>query len=837
MENWQKTGCVLCAQNCGLEVLVENNRMVKVRPDKDNPRSRGYACRKGMNVAHYHHHADRLTHPLKRNGDKFEKISWDQAISEISKKLGDVIDRHGPRSFAYMGGGGQGCHFDALFGIQFMRSLGSKYHYNPLAQELTGHYWVNGRVLGRQNRIPVPHEDEADMLIAWGWNGMQSHQMPRAPIVLKNFASNPDKLLVAVDPRRSETAAVANIHIPVRPGSDALLLRAMIALILEKEWQDKAYIQKYVSGWETIRPWFEVFDVHQALDVCGLAYEQIEELCRLLATRKWCLHADLGVLMNRHSTVTSYLQAILLAICGRYCVPGGNIIPGTLMPLGMNSDERDSGAWRTLATDFPAITSLFPPNVLPEEILSDHPERIRAVIISSSNPLRSYADTTAYEKAFAELDLLVTIELSMTETARLAHYVLPARSGYESYDGTFFAWNHPEVFFQMRRPIVVSEGERLECGEIFTRLADGLGLIPPIPDSLYKAAEKGPLAFAMEMAVYAQNNPLALRRLPFVMAKTMGRQMGSAHLAMLLGLLQQAMMAYKNPDGKILEPLDVFDRIVDGEGLVPDLPIAFDKGAGQYLAKHLITLYGFSRVRPSTFLAEINRQGFSLASAALKALSPGRAANILITAVKKFSYLPLMQLMPTATLAENLFQEIMAHPEGIWIGKSHPDNFREVKTANGKIQVDIPELADWVQSITPASEEKDLAPDPAFPLVLMAGRHMKTNANTLMRNPEWNIRLRACTLLMHPGDAEKLDLKDGQPVRITTAAGQETVELEISKTTRPGQVIMPHGFGLIYDGKVSGANVNRLTQATHRDRLAATPLHRYVPCRVEAEAS
>ncbi|MFP4445024.1 MAG: molybdopterin dinucleotide binding domain-containing protein [Desulfosudaceae bacterium] len=112
--------------------------------------------------------------------------------------------------------------------------------------------------------------------------------------------------------------------------------------------------------------------------------------------------------------------------------------------------------------------------------------------------------------------------------------------------------------------------------------------------------------------------------------------------------------------------------------------------------------------------------------------------------------------------------------------------------------------------------------------------HADRLTHPLKRNPEWNSRRRACTLLMHPGDAEELDLKDGQPVRITTAAGQETVELEVSQTTRPGQVVMPHGFGLIYDGQVFGANVNRLTQATHRDRLAGTPLHRYVPCRVEA---
>jgi len=132
MNQWHKTSCVMCAQNCGLEVKVENNKMVKVRPDKDNPRSQGYACRKGLKVAHHQHHAQRLAHPLKRAGNDFEQISWDQAIAEIVAKLSSIVKTHGPKSFAYMGGGGQGCHFEAAFGVRLLRGMGSHYHYNAL---------------------------------------------------------------------------------------------------------------------------------------------------------------------------------------------------------------------------------------------------------------------------------------------------------------------------------------------------------------------------------------------------------------------------------------------------------------------------------------------------------------------------------------------------------------------------------------------------------------------------------------------------------------------------------------------------------------------------------
>jgi anaerobic selenocysteine-containing dehydrogenase len=264
MGEWHKTSCVLCAQNCGLEALVEDNRMVRVRPDKDNPRSKGYICRKGLNVFHHQHHKQRLTHPLKRVGNRFEKISWDQAIDEIAEKLRTIVDRYGPKSLAYMGGGGQGCHFEAAFGVRLIRGLGSHYHYTALAQELTGSYWVWGRALGRQNLITGPDHERTEMLLAVGWNGMMSHQMAQARRFLNRFAKDPDKVLVVIDPRRSETARIADVHLPIRPGTDALLTRAMIAIILQEGWYDKDYIAEHVSGFDQIAPWFADFDARSA---------------------------------------------------------------------------------------------------------------------------------------------------------------------------------------------------------------------------------------------------------------------------------------------------------------------------------------------------------------------------------------------------------------------------------------------------------------------------------------------------------------------------------------------------------------------------------------------
>jgi len=716
---------------------------VKVRGDKGNVRSEGYVCRKGLNIANHQHNADRLKYPLKRVGDQFERISWEQAIDEIGGKIREIVDRYGPRAFAYMGGGGQGCHFEAAFGVRLLRGLGSRYHYSALAQEFSGMFWANGRMHGRQTLFAEIDAEETDYLLVFGWNGMQSHQIPQAPRQLPRIAKDPDKSLVVIDPRLSETAKVANLHLAIRPGTDALLLRAMIAIILQEGWENRDYLEKHVSGLENVKDLFLNFDARAAVRICNLDFDSVREVCRQFATRKSCLRYDLGLMMNRHSAVSSYLAVVLQAICGRIGVRGGNVFHGQMMPLGSHSDERDPKTWRTVATNFFPVVGCFPPNAMPEEILSDHPERLRAVIVSGANPLRSYADTTAYETAFKRLDLLVTAELAMTETAVLSHYVLPARSGYESWDGTFFPFTFPGIYFQMRRPIVEPDGEPLELGEIHLRLADRLGLIPPIPDSLYRAAEESHAAFGQALMEYAAGEPAALGAMPFVLGKTLGKAKGSVHLAALWGMLQTA-------------------------------PKALRKNAA--------------------------RAGFT----------------------------------PGIGMGEEIFQKILDHPEGIWIGRVDPDrNLDEIRTEDGKINLVIPELRAELETLDAAHEETALVPDPNYPLILMAGRHFNMNANTLMRNPAWNAGKRDCTVLVHPADAEGLNVKDGQTVRVTTEAGSVEIEAEVTETARKGHVVIPHGFGMVYDGKVHGANVNRLTKNTNRDWLG-TPMHRYVPCRIEA---
>jgi len=744
MGKWHKTACVLCPQNCGIELFVENEKITRVRPDKDNLRSRGYICRKGMNVIYHQYPADRLTHPLKKVGSDFVEISWEQAIDEISEKLKKIVDKHGPRSVADMGGSSTGGHMEAGFGLTLLRSLGSQYFYSTTGQEFSGAWWVNGRMFGKQYNITTLDEAQSEMIVGWGWNGMESHQMPRAPIVLKEFSKDPDKKLVIIDPRKSETARIADIHLAVRPGTDAVLAKAMIAIIIENNWEDKEYINKNVEGWERIKPWFENFNAKEAIEICELDYDEVKEVCRLMSVKKWCIHPDLGIYMGRQSTLSCYVLQVLGTICGVFGVRGGNVIPGMIMPMGFHADERDEKTWRTVKTNMPpAAAGSFPPAVIPEEILNDHPDKLRAIYLTAVNPMRSYPDSKAFEEGFKNLELFVVNEIVMTETARLAHYVLPCRTFYESWDATFFPWTYPEMYFQLRRPIVKPPENCLESSQILTMIADKMGLLPKIPDSLVEAAESDRMTFAVSLMDFVTKNPKSLKVTPFVLAKTLGKAWDSAAKAGLWGILLTASKAFQKNAARA----------------------GFERGIDQ---------------------------------------------------------------------GDKIFQALLDKPEGLHVGIADADDpMAGMATKSGKIEVFIPELEEDVIALTPEKEREALLMANEFPFVLNAGRHMKYNANTMMRNPEWNKGKRACTVCMNLEDAQKLGLTDQCSVKVITENGNVTGELEITEDVRIGTVLIPHGFGLVYNGETYGFNANELTKNTHRDPIG-TPLHRYVPCRIEA---
>ena len=334
MGEWKKTQCTVCGVSCGIEVEVENGKIISSRPDKDSPRSHGYACRKGRNSKYFMHHGDRLDYPMKKVNGKFERISWDQAISEIAQKLRAIVDEHGPRAVCGIGGASGGGQSELIFLKALINGLGSQYIFNPIGFEFLGNWWSHGKIFGDQVCFTEPDDCGPEAIVLWGSNSFVTHQMCDARKNLRECAEDPNRLLIVVDPRMSESARLADIHIANRPGTDALMLKGLIALILKKGWENKEYCAKHVKDLDKIRPWFTMTNIEECFRVAGVSMEEMENLARVLTTKKWGVHQDLGLFCGRHSTLNSYLMIMLEVICGVALVSLNGVVNFQMRPIG-----------------------------------------------------------------------------------------------------------------------------------------------------------------------------------------------------------------------------------------------------------------------------------------------------------------------------------------------------------------------------------------------------------------------------------------------------------------------------------------------------------------------
>lgn len=532
---WKKTQCNFCGLSCGLEMEVENNQIINVRPDKDSPRTHGYCCRKGRTAKYFQTHGDRLQHPKKRVGDHFEEISWEQAYKEIAEKANKIIAEHGPRSFSILGCALGSAQTPCATAKPMLKAVGSQYMFNPIGIEFMGNWWSHGKILGNQMHFLEPDDKSSEVIIYWGSNSYVTHQIPDARKVCREFSEDSDKMVIVVDPRLSETARMADMHIMPALGSDSLFLRALIAIIVKNGWQHHDFIYKYCSDWTRARVWFENVDIDESLRVCGIPRKQAEEFARILTTKKWGMHQDLGLFMGRHNTLNSYLCIILAIVCGVCLVPGGCIVPECVIDRGATIDEHDPKTWRTPVTNRFPVMDVYPVGIIPDEILGDNEDRIRIMITSYGNPLRSYPDSKKMEEALKGLELLVAIDCTETEVTAIADYVLPGKTTYEGGgDFNAFTLNYPEIVFQARKPVVRAVGEPREDVQIFAELTEAMGLIPQLPQSLYKAAEDAVLtgdrmAYFLKLLGWTMKGNLKyFDQLASVIALTLGPAMGSA---------------------------------------------------------------------------------------------------------------------------------------------------------------------------------------------------------------------------------------------------------------------------------------------------------------------
>jgi anaerobic selenocysteine-containing dehydrogenase len=490
------TVCVLCSHNCGIRVDVEEGRIVNVRPDERNPITEGYICNKAVTVPHYAGHQQRVEFPMKKKPDgSFERISWDQALDEIAAKLVSIRSQHSPRSIALCGVGGQANHLDAPYASSFLRAVGSRRWFNAYAQEKTQHHLVDQWMFDAAPSVFFhPDHEHVRYLIVMGTNPRISNRGHKPTETFKALSNRPGCTVVAVDPRETETTRGAHRHLRVRPGGDVYMLLGMAATIVQNELYDAEFLRTKTEGFTDVRDALARIDVSEMAARAGLAKDEIVEAAEGLArTRPAAIMFDLGVEQTPFSTLLSYLIRLNLALTGNLGKEGTNLFLETVIPPTLSAGRAEEPE-RALASGIPAIRalgnfSMFSPTLLPEEVLVDHPERIRALIVEASNPILSFSDARAWRDAFAALDLSVVIDPAFTETARLADYVLPAACGYEKWEMAVFPKRHPQIEVQLRPPVVPAPAEALPEAEIYARLVERMGIVDALPADLAALAE------------------------------------------------------------------------------------------------------------------------------------------------------------------------------------------------------------------------------------------------------------------------------------------------------------------------------------------------------------
>ena len=522
MSEWKASACILCECNCGIQVQLggENDReIVRIRGDKAHPASQGYLCQKASGLNYYQNGKDRITTPLRRRPDgSFEEIDWDTAISEVSQRLMAVRDRDGGDKIFYYGGGGQGNHLPGGYSTGIRRVLGMQYRSNALAQEKTGEFWVNGQMFGNHVKGDFEH---CEVAIFLGKNPWHSHGVPRARAWMRDFSKDPSRKMIVVDPVVTESAKFADIHLRVKPGTDAWLIAAMVGMLVQQDKLNSDWLEAHATGLQPVVEAFSAIPVDDYCAIAGVDPAQAQAAVDMISSAaSVAMFEDLGVQMNLHSTLVSYLEKLLWALCGNFGNRGGQYIPASLVNIaGSGRSSRTSPV-----AGAPIISGLVPCNVIADEILSDHPDRYRAMIVETANPVHSLADSKRFARALDSLDTVVVIDIAMSETARHADYVLPASTQYEKWEATFFNFEFPDNYFHLRKPLFEAEGDSLPEAEIHARLVEAMGAMPEqLCGELVAALEEGGRDAYRERFMQAMaEDPTVSDLAPVILYRTLG---------------------------------------------------------------------------------------------------------------------------------------------------------------------------------------------------------------------------------------------------------------------------------------------------------------------------
>ena len=428
--------CRLCLNGCAIKVEMDGKKPISISGVPENPVYRGFTCVKGRSQARLLSHPDRLLHPLKRIGDDLVKISSEQAIDEIAERLSAIVAGHGPRAFAgYLGTQFSASAATAPLFTGFMRAIESPMVFSPATIDKPGKK-IAAAFHGGWD-APAVEFDDPEVILLLGSNPIitfTGFPYGNPGRWLKDLRNRGTRLIV-VDPRKTNVARLADLHIQAAPGHDAAILAALLRIILEEGLWDKDFAAEFVAGIDALRAAVEPFTVERVAEQAGIEAQDLVFSARALAsTKRGYINAGTGPNMTGSGSLVEYLVLNLHTLCGYWLRAGERVRhPGVLVApremraqvippkpaYGFGERMRSRGLGMTAAG--------MPTGGLSDEILLPGERQVRALISCAGNPAGAWPDQAKTVRALKSLDLLVQIDPWLSATARLAHYVIPPR--------------------------------------------------------------------------------------------------------------------------------------------------------------------------------------------------------------------------------------------------------------------------------------------------------------------------------------------------------------------------------------------------------------------------
>lgn len=496
MTRTARTFCRICEVHCGLVVEIEDGaaageRITKVSPDREHPVSRGYCCVKGLALGALHHDPDRVDVPLKRVDGELVEISWEQALSEIGARVRGIVDEHGPRAVGlYQGNPTFFSLQGTLMSTAYVEALGSPNVFASHSIDVNNKFHVSTEMYGLSLVHPVPDFEHLEFFLCLGSNPLVSQmsvlQVADAAGVLSSVVGRGGRVIM-VDPRRTETARRVGEHVPIRPGTDAYLLAAMLHVITVEVGLDLESARVVARGVDEFVAAAAPWAPERAASVTGVPAATIRDLATAYAAASTgsgkgaALYCSTGVNMGPFGSLAYWFIQGINLITGNLDRRGGLLVPrgafdtlrlAGLLGLGRFDEHRTTdGRWHRVAGAFPVAA-------LASEITTEHPDRVRALFVSAGNPVHSVPGGELAD-ALPELDLMVSIDIYRNETAAFADYVLPATDMLERSD---FPASHQSLqavpHAQWTPAVVEPLAQRRTEWQIFSDLALASGVRP-----------------------------------------------------------------------------------------------------------------------------------------------------------------------------------------------------------------------------------------------------------------------------------------------------------------------------------------------------------------------